>query len=904
MSKLLRAVGPVVEVLEGRRLLHAGHSHLDVNFQPAGAVVPAGYLADSGQTFGDRGNSFAYGWDALNTSGVRERNATADQRLDTLNHTQAYGVRTWEAAVPNGQYEVHLVAGDAGYFNSVYKFDVEGVLTVEGTPTSGNRFIAGTQVVTVSDGRLTITNAAGAQNNKLAYVQVVQLEAPPPPPSGFAAKINFQPAGAPVPAEYLIDAGQTFGDRGNGLTYGWVGGSNTTGLRDRNLSNSPDQRYDTLNHLYTRTWELAVPNGQYNVRIVSGDAGYFDSVYQIKAEQDTVIVSGTPTSGSRWVEGNAVVSVADGKLTLSNADGASNNKICFIEVTEATTGTVVNVTANPADATEDGVTSGFTFSRTGGLDQPLAVHFTIDGSAINGVDYQTITSPVTFAAGESQKFITITPIDDADVEGTETVMLMLAADAAYSVGTSAEATVRILDNDHSTGAFAAKINFQPGGAAVPAGYLVDSGAAYGSRGNGLAYGWLGGSNTAGARDRNAGNSPDQRYDTLNHFGARTWELTVPNGVYSVRIVAGDAGYFDSTYVFNAEGLNVVSGTPTSGQRWVDGTAMVTVSDGNLTITSGAGAINNKICFIDVTQLEAHAGNTITWTTRAGNPVARAEALRAVVDGKLYVFGGFESGGPSRRHDVYDPATNAWTRLADLPTRLSHAGVAVDGRDIYVAGGYVGTGTTGWTQKFGVTDVWKYNVDTNQWTAFAALPKEVAGGGLVRIGRNLHWVSGNNNQRQDIGDHYVLNLDNAAAGWQTAAALPSGRSHLGVVALGGKIYAVGGQFGNDGGLTTQKLVHVYDPATNSWTRLADMPTAIGHIASATFVMGGRIITAGGETAHGAASDLVYAYDVATNTWSSMTRLPAKRFSGVAEVLGDDVYFTTGSTQTTTWQGVVS
>jgi hypothetical protein len=45
------------------------------------------------------------------------------------------------------------------------------------------------------------------------------------------------------------------------------------------------------------------------------------------------VVSGTPTSGSRWVEGTARVSVADGRLTITNAAGASNNKICFVAIT-------------------------------------------------------------------------------------------------------------------------------------------------------------------------------------------------------------------------------------------------------------------------------------------------------------------------------------------------------------------------------------------------------------------------------------------------------------------------------------------------------------------------------------------------------------------------------------------
>jgi len=203
-------------------------------------------------------------------------------------------------------------------------------------------------------------------------------------------------------------------------------------------------------------------------------------------------------------------------------------------------------------------------------------------------------------------------------------------------------------------------------------------------------------------------------------------------------------------------------------------------------------------------------------------------------------------------------------------------------------------------------VWKYNVDTNVWSAFAPkLPKEVAGGGLALLGRELHWISGNNNQRQDIGDHFVLNLDDLAAGWKTATPLPSGRSHLGVVALGGKIYAIGGQFGNDELLTTQKFVHVWDPANPGvWTQLADLPTAVSHIASSTFVFGDRIIVAGGETAHTKATDLVYAFDPVKNEWAAMTKLPAARFSGVGAEIAGEIYYTTGSSQTTTWKGVVS
>jgi glucose/arabinose dehydrogenase len=150
--------------------------------------------------------------------------------------------------------------------------------------------------------------------------------------------------------------------------------------------------------------------------------------------------------------------------------------------------------------------------------------------------------------------------------------------------------------------FRANVNFQPASAQVPSGYLVDSGAVYGPRGNGHVYGWT--TATSAFEDRNSSKSPDQRYDTLVMTQHRsspnaTWELGVPNGTYTVRIVAGDPSSHNSVYRVAAEGLLVVDGTPSATSRWVEGTRTVTVADGRLTITSASGASNNKLCFLEV-----------------------------------------------------------------------------------------------------------------------------------------------------------------------------------------------------------------------------------------------------------------------------------------------------------------
>ena len=43
----------------------------------------------------------------------------------------------------------------------------------------------------------------------------------------------------------------------------------------------------------------------------------------------------------------------------------------------------------------------------------------------------------------------------------------------------------------------------------------------------------------------------------------------------------------------------VNGRPTTSARWVEGTSSVAVLDGALTVRSATGAVNNKLCFIDI-----------------------------------------------------------------------------------------------------------------------------------------------------------------------------------------------------------------------------------------------------------------------------------------------------------------
>ncbi|HYG74935.1 MAG TPA: DUF5060 domain-containing protein [Planctomycetota bacterium] len=177
----------------------------------------------------------------------------------------------------------------------------------------------------------TVTVSDGKGGSTIATAAVVVS----PPPTSL--KINFQTTGAPTPSGYLADTGAVFGNR-NGYAYGW-NSDNSLGARERLSPASPDKRYDTLAHMQmagnpSAVWEIAVPSGSYTVRLVCGDPSYFDSTFRVKVE-GVLAVDATPTSTTRWIDRTVTVNVSDGRLTISNAIGAVNNKLCFVEIMSA-----------------------------------------------------------------------------------------------------------------------------------------------------------------------------------------------------------------------------------------------------------------------------------------------------------------------------------------------------------------------------------------------------------------------------------------------------------------------------------------------------------------------------------------------------------------------------------------
>ena len=131
-----------------------------------------------------------------------------------------------------------------------------------------------------------------------------------------------------------------------------------------------------------------------------------------------------------------------------------------------------------------------------------------------------------------------------------------------------------------------------------------------------------------------------------------------------------------------------------------------------------GATDERLC----DAVEAYDPLSGLWSRAASLPMARSSHTAAVVDGKIYVVGGEISDDEGEavstdRVDMYDPAANSWQQMAAMPTaRDSHAAAVVDGK-IYVTGGYSEFGDA----SGGCSDALEsYDPVTNTWTTLASL----------------------------------------------------------------------------------------------------------------------------------------------------------------------------------------
>ena len=173
-----------------------------------------------------------------------------------------------------------------------------------------------------------------------------------------------------------------------------------------------------------------------------GDYHYLSGYVTIPAGEASAPITVTPFLDSQ-IEGDETVVLTLGTSTAYAVGSPASGTVTIVDAP------AVSVIATDANASEAGAAGpdpgAFTVSRTGSTADSLTVNYTLNGSANNGSDYSTLSGSVTIPAGETTAAITVTPVLDRSFEGDETVVLTLAAGAAYAISNPASATVTIAD---------------------------------------------------------------------------------------------------------------------------------------------------------------------------------------------------------------------------------------------------------------------------------------------------------------------------------------------------------------------------------------------------------------------------------------------------------------------------
>ena len=287
----------------------------------------------------------------------------------------------------------------------------------------------------------------------------------------------------------------------------------------------------------------------------------------------------------------------------------------------------------------------------------------------------------------------------------------------------------------------------------------------------------------------------------------------------------------------------------------------------------------------------HSTSVMRW--RPGPPTVPAlinEQVHAVAIGNaIYVGTGVRAtkgGGLFRSLKsmyAFDPKHQAYRRVPDLPQAVDHTALAAWKGRLYVFGGFTDSRPT--------AGAWSYAPRRRRWTELAPMPHARGGLAGAVIGHRFYAVGGVLEQTKRnphiLGalDIYDLRTNR----WTSGAPMPTPRHHVAVVALDGKLYALGGRGAHDLSLPT---VERFDPVTNSWQRMAPIPLGVGDPA-AVVTRGRIVVISGGDDIEKWVTPATWDFNPSTQRWRRLPDLIHPRHGFVAAVAAGRIYVFSGA-----------
>jgi len=269
-----------------------------------------------------------------------------------------------------------------------------------------------------------------------------------------------------------------------------------------------------------------------------------------------------------------------------------------------------------------------------------------------------------------------------------------------------------------------------------------------------------------------------------------------------------------------------------------------------------------------------------WGARAALLEANSEFGLAESNGKLYVIGGYPASRVTvRTVQIYDIASDRWQLGPQLPEPNNHGMAAAVNGKIYLIGGQLTADQEGY-----VDTVYELDPAVGAWVEKARMPTMRSGGVAVVHAGKIYVAGG----RVPRGNDFAV-YDPATDLWEVLPDLPTQRNHITGVAINGRIHIVGGRLGN--GLSPLKTTahEVFDPLTRTWTTAAAMLSGRSGINGV--MARGCFHVWGGEAPTGMTPQHEY-YDPRTNEWGSLRDMPIPIHGVVGSAFVDGVIWVTG------------
>ena len=300
--------------------------------------------------------------------------------------------------------------------------------------------------------------------------------------------------------------------------------------------------------------------------------------------------------------------------------------------------------------------------------------------------------------------------------------------------------------------------------------------------------------------------------------------------------------------------------------------------GTASVTVAGGAEANPSTLV-LTRAPIAAGG---WGQRAGLLVANSEFALAEANGKIYVMGGYPaSRQTSSTVQVYDIASDRWALGPELPQPNNHGMAAAVNGKVYLIGGQTTDDQQGATA---VDQVYELDPAKGTWVAKARMPTARSGGVAVVHDGKIYVAGG----RVPRGNDFAV-YDPAADKWEVLPNLPSQRNHITGAAINGRIHIVGGRLGNGLSPLKSDANEVYDPQTRTWTTAA--PMLRGRSGMNGVMARGCFHVWGGEAPTGMTPDHDY-YDPRSNKWTSLPNMPIPIHGVVGSAFVDGLIWVTG------------